>query len=311
MGMRFQAELGQAPSEILLHVNLMDPTAQLQQEALGLLGVNLVYAAFHQSASSAEFLGGLFDELTIARLEIDVIKLSGPRFEKQDERLWCLGALRRAMAHAIVFDSSAAVAEPSSLLRKRPILVARGRFESAQPYQSAMLRAADKQLRTEGIPLEHEPSAVLEISIKPVNAAESADDTQILARVVRIAPIGPVIVSDYPQGYLLVDYLRRFTVEPIRFVVGVAMTAQILHESHYSHLPGALLEGLGRLLAENVKIYVYPMPAEVFRQILGDATPAETPAQGLVTADDYHPPHPLDHLYQYLRDAGWISPLPL
>ena len=32
------------PNQILLHINLQDPTAQLQQQAIGTLGVNLIYA---------------------------------------------------------------------------------------------------------------------------------------------------------------------------------------------------------------------------------------------------------------------------
>jgi hypothetical protein len=310
MGVRFQAQPGRPSSDILLHINLMDPTAALQQEALGLLGVNLVYAAFHQSASATDFLDGIFDELTIERLEIDVIALSGPAFENQDARRWCLGALRRGIAHAIVFDASAVVAEPSSLLRKRAILLERGKFDSLQPYQGEMLRAADKQLKAEAAALEREPSPLLEISIKHVAGGEPPDDAEILARVGRIAHAGAVAVTDYPQGYLLVDYLRRHTVEPVRLVIGVATVAQILHENHYSQLAGTLLEGLGRLLAQNVKVYVYPMPADVFRKILGDATSVNAaPAQGLVTADDYRPDGALDHLYRYLRDAGWIVPL--
>jgi hypothetical protein len=309
MGVRFQTQPGQPPSEILLHVNLMDPTAQLQQEALGVLGVNLVYAAFHQRGSAADFLTGLFDELSNARLEIDVIKLTGPGFENQDERLWCLAALRQGLAHAIVFDRSAAVAEPSGLLRKRAILLERGKFDSVEPYQSDMLRAADKLLKAEGAALEREPTGVLEMTIKHAAGIDSPDDAQILKRMARIAPMGPVIVSDYPQGYLLVAYLRRHTVEPVRFIVGVAMLAQLLNENYYGHLAGSLLEGIGRLLAENVKIYVYPMPADVFRKNLGDAMIGDAPAQGSVTVDNYRPRPPLDHLYNYLRDAGWIVPL--
>src|SRR3954464_10917998 len=104
IGIRFQAQTGAEPSQVLVHINLGDSTAQLQQEAVGVLGVNLVYAAFYQSADGDAFLTGLFDGLSIERLESDFIELSGPWFARTDDRVWCLDLLRRWMAHAIVFD---------------------------------------------------------------------------------------------------------------------------------------------------------------------------------------------------------------
>src|SRR6202453_3893954 len=78
LGFRFQAEPEGQPSQILLHINLMDSTAQLQQQAIGTLGVNLVYAAHHQRSSPGAFLAGLFDDLSSERLEIDVLEITGP-----------------------------------------------------------------------------------------------------------------------------------------------------------------------------------------------------------------------------------------
>ena len=320
MGIRFQAAPGGPPSDVLLHVNLKDPTAPLQQEALGLLGVNLVYAAFHQSDSAADALAGWFDDLSADRLEIDVVELAGPRFAGADARLWSLQALRRAMAHAIVFDGSARVVEPSDLLRRRPLLVERGRVVSAHKFQGDMLRAAARQLRAEGLVLGRDPVSVLEMTIRHAGGALDLDvrhaggaldldDTQILERVQQLAPMGAVVVSDFPQTYLLVQYLRRHTLEPIRLVMGVATLAELLQDSYYNQLPGSLLEGLGRLLAENVKLYAYPMPAAVFREIVGDLSAVASPRSGLVSVDDVRPLPPLDHLYRYVRDAGWVVPL--
>src|SRR5262249_23528582 len=46
LGIRFQPEPGSPPSQMMLHINLRDSTAQLQQQAIGTLGVNLVHASF-------------------------------------------------------------------------------------------------------------------------------------------------------------------------------------------------------------------------------------------------------------------------
>ena len=78
MGIRFQTEPGSDPSDILLHVNLRDRAAVLQQQAVGILGVNLIYAACRQRSNRDVFLAGLFDQLSIEKIEIDVIQLEGP-----------------------------------------------------------------------------------------------------------------------------------------------------------------------------------------------------------------------------------------
>ncbi len=121
LGIRFQMEPNAPGSQVLLHINLCDPTAQLQQQAIGILGVNLVYAAYHQRTDVDVFLAGLFDDLSIERIEIDVIEFDGPAFMNRDARAWCLALLGRHMSHAIVFDNGGRVVEPSSLLRKRPL----------------------------------------------------------------------------------------------------------------------------------------------------------------------------------------------
>jgi hypothetical protein len=273
-----------------------------------LLGVNLVYAAFHQSGSAETFLAGVCDAISIEHIEIDVIELSGPHFEKEDARLWCLGALRRSMAHAITFGPSAVAVEPSVLLRKRPLVVERGRFESAHSFETEMLSAGDKQLRAEGAQ-SREPSAVLEMTIRHASGAVEEDDSLILKRVERLMAMGAVIVSDFSLYYPLVHYLRRYTAEPVRFVVGITAIAQMLHEGHYNQLPGSILEGLGRFLATNVKVYVSSMPADTFHQTLGDAYASHAPKIGVVSLDNFHPPPPQDHLFNYLRAAGWMVPL--
>ena len=314
LGIRFQDQSGGKTSDILIHVNLMDSSAQLQQEAIGLFGVNLIYASCYQRASTwDDFLSALFDELSIARVEVDVIELSGPSFASTDARLVCLQALRRGMTRAIVFDSSGKVTEPSSMLRKRPLIVQRSRFETVEPYQPQMLRASAVELKKEGILLGREPVVVLEMTIKEASGeAASDDESLLLRRVEQICKLGSVVVSDFPLAYLLIDYLRRQTTEPIRLVVEVATLAQILHDRFYGALAGGLLEGVGKLLAANVKVYAYPMPADRFRQATAGAEKIATIGQSagnLVTADDILPAPPADHLYRYLRAADWIRPL--
>jgi hypothetical protein len=311
-GMRFQIEPGAPPSQVVLHINLCDPTAQRQQQAVGILGVNLIYAAYHQRTDTDLFVSGLFDDLSVDRIEIDVIEFDGPAFMNRDARAWCLALLGRHMSHTIVFDNTGRVVEPSSLLRKRPLLVMRGTFDKAELLDPAPLQSACRMLVMENGPFEREPVTLTELSIHPVTRSKEVSLDEMLECIRQLTPSGPVMVSDYPETYLLARYLRRHSTEAVRFVLSVAAAAKTLHEAFYQNLPGTLLEGLGRLLATNVKLYVAPMPRQSFAWALQDTWGPLTvrdSASGLVTLDDLITTEPICHLLKYLRASGRIVPL--
>ena len=203
LGIRFQTEPGSQPSQMLLHVNLRDSTAQLQQQTIGILGVNLVYAAFHQRSDIESFLAGLFDELSIARIEIDVIEFNGSAFADQDARAWCLALLRRQMTHAVVFDSQGKVVEPSSVLRKRPLLVMRGLFSHPELFDPGLFQAASQQLLAEGRPFERQPATLLEMTIHHVSRDETIAEPKMLSCIQQLTPRGFVIINEYTETYIL------------------------------------------------------------------------------------------------------------
>jgi hypothetical protein len=312
LGICFQAEPGSQPSRILVHMNLCDSTAQLQQQAIGILGVSLIYAAFHQRSAMETFLEGLFEELSIARIEIDVIDFDGPAFMDKDTRSWCLELLRRGMAHAIVFDARGHVVEPSSVLRKRPLLVMRGSFSHPELFDLTLFQAASRRLVAEGMSLEREPATLLEMTIHHANLVENLAAPDMLAEIQQLICFGSVVVTDFPETYLLSRYLRRHSTEPVRFVLRVAAAAKIMHEVFYRSLPGTLLEGIGKLLATNVKLYVAPMPREAFRAALTGLSASialRESGDNMVTLDDLTPSVPTLHLFEYLRASGRIVPL--
>jgi hypothetical protein len=250
VGLRFQSQPLAQPNDLLLHVNLMDSSAAEQQHALGVLGVNLLYAIHHACDSPEAFLACVWDELSINRMEIDVLDFTGPSFQAHDPRIWCLQLLRRHMASAIMFDRDFRVIEPSSTLRKRPLIVDRGRFETIEPFHGAMLQSAERALRAEGVSLARDPQVVLEMAINPlVKDGGDADEFTLLARIGQMLKLAPALVSALPEGFRLVPYLRRHSHEPIRLVGGVTLLARTLQSQFYDTLPGSLLEGMGKLFA--------------------------------------------------------------
>jgi len=311
-GIRFQGKPGSEPSQVLLHINLRDSTAKLQQAAIGILGVNLLYAVFRQRSSVENFLRGLFDELSTRRIEIDVIRLDGPAFSTQDSVEWCLALLGHKMAHGIVLNPRTGVVEPASVLRKRPLVVLRGTFNHPELLDPALLRNAGRQLVAEGAQFEREPAALLEMTIRHVSCAATFSPTEILRRIRQLNPSCIIIASDFPETYLLSRYLRRYSTEPVRFVMSIAAAAKVLHETFYQDLPGTLLEGLGRLLATNVKLYVAPMPQAAFKAALRDmpaTVPIKPSAKSVIGLDDLAPAAPACHLVEYLRATGRIVAL--
>jgi hypothetical protein len=312
LGVRFQADPLDQPSQILLHINLGDPTAQLQQQAIGTLGVNLIYAAFHQRSSSASFLAGLFDDLSIERLEIDVLELTGPVFAGADARLWCLDLLCKGMCRALVFDTNGQVVEPSTPLHKRPLIVQRTMSGHPGPSVAETFKLAKQRFLAEGIPFDHEPLPMLEVNTASLGGAATSNSVELLALIEQLTPLGTVVVTDYKEGYQVLNYLRRYTPAPIRVVLWISMFLQLLEERLYSSQPGAILESFGRLLFTDVTIYVAPMRKEALLAALGSLPEGllqEPSDRDLLSLDDILPKSPLDHLFGYLRASGRIVPL--
>jgi hypothetical protein len=185
----------------------------------------------------------------------------------------------------------------------------RGTFDQAELLDRDSLQSGCRMLVAESGPFEREPVALTELSIRHVTRVEEVSPNRMLDCIRQLTPCGPVVVSDYPETYLLARYLRRYSVEPVRFIVSVAAAAKILQEAFYQNLPGTLLEGLGRLLATNVKIYVAPMPRQAFVSATAGRLTIRELGDGHVVLDDLIPREPACHLLKYLRAASRIVPL--
>ena len=310
VGLRFQAESGAAPSDVLLHVALCDNDVEQQRSALGVLGVNLVHAAFHQKQEARAFLGAVFQGLTVDRLEIDVVELAGPAFSGQDSRLWCLEALRLGLARALLFDGTGRPDQPSTVLRKRSLIV-EGRTTGLEVDPRTLVATAFAQLDREERS-EHQPMLLLDIRLEQLTAP--AEARSVADRIASLTARAPIIVTDQTVLHPVVEYLRRYTKAPIRMVTSVVAFADLLSGS-YQTLPGALLESLGKLLVEDVRLYIYPVALERFQRARAEdprRSVTASPSKGTtVTLDDLRCEPPLDHLLRYLRGAGWIVPLEL
>ena len=313
VGLRFQHEPGAPPSDVLLHVVPLDATNAAQQEAIGTLGINLIHAVYRgRLGPPVELLRTLLDGLSLDRIELDVAHLSGPAFGAFDPLELGLALLSAEVARCVLLEPPCSLVPPIDVVRKRAIVIERGRFASGSPVYARLLAAGLDQLNTELPNLERPSIGLFELS---VNSIRETPGTQELAhRLGALMPMGyPVLVSRLRESFQLTHYLRRLSHEALRFVAGPSSLVELLDEAHYRELPGGLLEGVGRLLADNVRVYVHPMEVEAFRNHLTsygvDLAGLSFPGAGAVTAENLQLHGPLGHLYGHLLAGGWLVPI--
>lgn len=166
MGVRFQARPRESPSEIVLHAHLLDANTQHEKEALGILGVNLLHAAFYQRGTSETLIGSLLDDLSRQRIEIDMISFSGPAFVGIDNRLTALQLVQQGLTDAAMFRATGEVVQPSDVLHRRPILVARGSFRPATKLTLDLLESARQQFIEDPRVRGQEPVLLAEMTLR-------------------------------------------------------------------------------------------------------------------------------------------------
>ncbi|MFM7321323.1 MAG: TonB-dependent receptor [Armatimonadota bacterium] len=300
MGIRFQTFPRTEPSEIVLHVRMLDRDNVAQQEALGIVGVNLIHAALYHPDDTYAILRSLLDSLTADRIEVDMIKFTGPAFPDIDHRLVALKLVQLELANAALFRADGEVLQPSEALRKRPILVERGSFRPVTHVNVDMLECARQQFEQvcAADPDDDGKGVVtlFEITMRNLLARGEIDYDDFLARADMIAATGAtVLISDYFEYYRLAGYLRRYTRRPIALAMGIPSLRDLFEEKYYEELEGGILESFGRLFKNGLKLYVYPY--------LDQATHQLTTVAKLKVA-----PH-LQSLYEHLVENGCIEGL--
>lgn len=294
MGVKFQARPGEEPSQIVLHARMLDGDTTQQQEALGILGVNLLHGAFIHTETPGRFVESLLDGLSVARIEVDVLEASGAAFREIDNRVVSLKLVQLGLSDAAMFSAEGEVLQPSAVLRKRSVLVARGSFRPVTHVNVDMIEQGLEALRSDlgG----EEPLVLVEITIRNLLAEGDVDLDDFLARVDVLASTGhTVLISDYFEYFRLATYLRSCTTEGIGLVLGMPSLLEILDRKYYEDLPGGILESFGRLFRNNLRLYVYPM--------------RDRDTKALVTVENLDVQGPIRALYQYLCESRNVVPL--
>ncbi len=293
LGMRFQRHPGAEDSTIVIHVRMLDVENAQQQDALGILGVNLVYGAFYLSQQPEQLVESLLDNLSTDRIEVDMIEFGGAGFEGIDNRIMSLKLVQLGLSGAAMFAADGRVLQPSEVLRKRALVVERGRF---RPVTYVNLDLMDSAIRTfEGSGRADVAGClpIMEITMHNLQQDGAVCLDDFISRADVLATTGHVVmISDFFEYHRLAAYLCRYTNKPIGLAMGVGALSQLFAEKYYSDLDGGTLEGFGRLFKEQLMLLIYPNKA------------VDTGALQTLSEADIDPA--LTHLFAHLVNRGSI-----
>jgi hypothetical protein len=297
LGVRFQAAPLAPPSEITIHVRLIDRDLDQQQEALGIMGINLIHAALYGHANLDLAITSLLDHLSTDRVEVDMIELSGPAFAGVDNRLASLKLVQHGLTNGALFTASGNVVQPSDVFYKKCILVQRGSCRPATKVTLDMLRCARAQFVQEPGVDGRDIVVVFEMTLKNLRADGDGIDVQdFLDRVDILATLGhTVLISNYAEYHRLAAYLFRYTKKMIGLVMGVPTLREVFDDKYYADLEGGILESFGRLFKNALKIYAYPQ--------------VDASTGALITAGNLRTAPHLRHLYEYMLENRFVESL--
>lgn len=263
MGLRFQLTPKGAHNDVVIHVKLLDNDNNMQQQAVGILGVNLMYACYNYT-NPVIFMQSLMDDLSRDRIQIDMIRFEGPNFSNVDNRLMSLHLVKFGFSDVAVFGSDGKNLPPSEALYKKHIVMVRGRFRPVVNVHMDMLTNGVRQFLEDP---KIDPARLLVITeltlqgLKDRNAGDTGeiDEKDFLDRVDILCALGQtVMISNYHEYYKLVAYLSKITKLQMGIVLGYPNLEYIFGEEHYLDLPGGILESFATLFSRKVKLFIYP-----------------------------------------------------
>ncbi len=294
MGIRFQVSPGAGDSQIVLHVRMLDPQNLQQQEALGIVGVNLVHGAFHHAHEPGRLIESLLDNLSTDRIEVDMIEFSGEAFREVDNRVMALTLVQLGLTPAAMFATSGEALQVSEMLYGKPVLVQRGRFRPPTLVNRDMQQGALAHFLVDPEVEDGAVVSVVEMTLPNLSIEGEIEHSDFLDRIeVLSAGKFTVLISNYTAYFRVAEYLARNTRKPIGIALGIRNVRNIFDEKHYRELGGGILEATGRLFKNQVRLFVYP---------------ALDPGTGeLVTADSLEIESDINVVYRYLVEHDYIQ----
>jgi hypothetical protein len=296
LGIRLQLYRGAAPSDVVIHVRMLDDDGSAQQEALGILGVNLIHATFEHFTNPKKIIESLLDNIGPCRIEVDMINFSGPYFEETENRLMNLHLVHKGLTHAVMFNDKGEIQIPGERFYKKNILILRGTFAPLTNVHIDMTGCGQRYFNeTENISTD-KTVVLAELTMASLTVGDKIDDADFLARVDMLNSQGyTVLVSNYLRYFRLRAYFRRYTQKQIGMILGISSLNAVFNEDYYEGLEGGILEAFAKLFPDNTRLYVYP-----YKNPENDE---------VVTVNNFKAPKHLQHLHTHLLENGYLLEL--
>jgi hypothetical protein len=312
VGLRYQSQVGGEPNTIILHINMLDDTNIAQQEAVGILGVNLIYSAFFGPQDPGLALACIADNISAGRIEADLVDVSGPRFAETDSISIGMAIVQSGLAEAVLFDCNGIQQPPTEIIRKRPAIIRRRAMRNLPTNDSTELSPGFHKFDTELQKQTKPPLYIHEFSITNVHSSGNANSGELLKYVRELISRSEwVMLTRLRLNYELNTYIRRYSKQPLRYLIGVSTLVMLLSEKFYVNSESELLGAIGKLFTTDVKVYAQPMRLADFRQHL-DSAGLDSDWHELPDNTDKVSIHnltfrgPIHSLFQYLLESGWI-----
>jgi len=294
MGVRFQDAPRRAPSQIIIHVRMLDRENVAQQEALGIVGVNLIHGALYLHHDPAQVVAAFMDDLTAERIEVDMLRFDGPAFVGVDNRAMSLQLVQQGLTEATMFTADGEVVQAAEMLHARPILVVRGSFRPITNATVDVIESAREQFARNHHSQGETVVVLTEMTLRHLAEGGVIDPRDFLERADTLGALGlNVLVSNYARYLRLAAYLVRHTKRQVSIAMGVRRLREMFEEKYYSDLDGGILEAFGRVIKKNLRLYIYPA--------------IEGEDRHLVTAQTLEVAPHLRHLYAHLLENGYIA----
>ncbi len=294
LGVRFQLHPDSEPNDFVVHAKMLDNDAQLQQSAIGILGVNMVYAAFHYPNDVDALVASLLDGIK-DRVIIDLIRLSGPDFQSLDNRLICLRMVQFGLTEVTMFAASGQPIHASEFLYRKALMVVRGHFRPPTLVTRDVFKISFEQFKGE----QNDPDRcelMAELTLDYLTQDGVIDDADYLARSTMLcASDQKVIVSNCSNHVSLIQYLSDFKIPHLSLVIGVRELAELINHKFNLHEDGMLLTEFGQLFTKNLTVYAYPALSDDL--------------QNLITLDNLPIPHGIEFLVRFLIENNLIIPV--
>ena len=292
MGIRFQLKPEDEPSDIVLHVRMLDNDNQLQQQAVGILGVNLIYACYRYHDDPKLLIQSLMDSLK-GRINVDLLRMHGPAFDGLDNRLVSLWMVKYGLTDVAMFGPDRENVHGSEFLYKKNVLLVRGSFRPLTLVNQDMLKKSFEQFREEAEVEGRRSFLLTEITLDNLTADGELDEQDFLDRAELLCQLGQtVVISDCTEYKGLINHLADFRVQMIGLVVGVRELLEFITGKYYENMDGRLLAAFGEIFTRNVRMYVYPAFQEG--------------SEELMTAENLPLPEGVRFLYKHLLDSKQI-----